>query len=515
MSGIGEQGTESVGRAELLIALSLAIDLGLGLPMETMQRAALLAQRLAGSAGLPADEVAAAYYLALLRFVGCTVSSHGDSILFGDELGAAALMTADDPEMLGTVRRSIGPGEATHTRALMFGRAVVFAMSGQMAQQHRMHCEAAALIAQRLDMPAVVESALAHTYERWDGRGTPSGLGGEAISRPMRVVHVAMLASILARTMPAAAVADAVRARGGRQLDPTLAEAFAANTGELLADLDAADLPALVMAAEPPAPRFAGDSFDRALEAIADFGDLKTPHMLGHSRRVAALAGDAASRAGLPAADIALVRRAGLVHDIGRVGVPEKLWVKTGPLTAAEHERIRLHTYLTERVFATTPALAAIGRIGGGHHERLDGSGYHRGTAAGLQPAAMRALAAANAWCALTEARPHRPTFTADEAARHLAAEARAGRLDVNAVEAVLSAAGIQPQRRRAPGIGLSEREIEVLRLLAGQQSNKAIGKTLGISPKTVERHVTHIYDKIGATTRAGAALYATDKGLI
>jgi HD-GYP domain-containing protein (c-di-GMP phosphodiesterase class II) len=503
-----------VSRGELLSALSLAIDLGLGMPMETMQRTAIVAQRLGRAAGFTDAEADAAYYLALVRFVGCTSSSHSDSVLFGDELGAASLMTADDSEVLGALRRAIGPGEPVHTRAMMFGKAVTFALSGNLRDQHAMHCEAAALLAERLDMPPQVRTGIVQLYERWDGRGTPNGLGGEALTPGIRAVHVATLATILARSMSLPDIAAAVLARGGRQLDPTLTKTFAESAGALLAGLDG-ELNVVLLQEEPPAPRLGGPTLDRALEAVADFGDLKTPHMLGHSRRVSRLAADAASRASLPASDIALVRRAGLVHDLGRVGVPEKLWVKSGPLSAAEQERIRLHSYLTERVFAASPTLREIGRVGGAHHERLDGTGYHRGTAAGAQSAPMRLLATANAYCALTEPRPHRPIFTADEAVRELAAEASAGRLDQRSVDAVLSAAGATPLRRRAGNIALSEREIEVLRLVAGQMSTKEIARALDISPKTVERHITHIYDTAGVATRAGAALYATDAGLV
>jgi HD-GYP domain-containing protein (c-di-GMP phosphodiesterase class II) len=218
----------------------------------------------------------------------------------------------------------------------------------------------------------------------------------------------------------------------------------------------------------------------------------------------------------MPAADIALLRRAALVHDIGRVGVSAGIWVKAGALSAGERERVRLHTYLTERVFADSPALQPIGALGAQHHERLDGSGYHRGLAATAQSAPARLLAVANAWCALTEPRPHRQMLTPKEASDVLAAEARTGILDGKAVDAVLTAAGQKPNRsRRAAAIALSDREIEVLRDVARQQTNKQIAKKLGISPKTVERHVTHIYDKLGVTTRAGAALYATENGLL
>ena len=296
-----------------------------------------------------------------------------------------------------------------------------------------------------------------------------------------------------------------------------LARLFVADPEAMLAGTLGPDLLALAVAAEPGmAAALAGDALERALEAVADFADFKTPHMLGHSRRVAALAEAAGRSASLPATDIVSVRRAGLVHDLGRVGVQEELWTKAGTLTAAERERVRLHTYFTERVFANLPALAPIGRLGATHHERLDGSGYHRGLMAPALPATARLLAAANAYCALTEPRPHRPTLTPSEAAIRLAADARTGLFDRKAVDAVLTAAGQKsPAARRAASVGLSEREIEVLRLVARQQTNKEIAGVLGIAPKTVERHVTHIYDKIGVTTRAGAALFATDQGLL
>lgn len=501
---------------ELLAALSLAIDLGLGLPTETMLRTALVGIWLADAAGLSSDDRAAVYYLALLRFVGCTTTSHGDAVLFGgDELAVGELMVTDDDAMPATVTRLVGGSHPPAEQQRLVGNFFAAAMGGAFAASHRQHCEAAAIVASRLELGPAVQQGLAHIYARWDGRGSNTPAAGEAISLPMRVVHLATLVAYLGRTEDAATLVAAVRHRASRQLDPRLAALFVASAGEMVRGLDAPDLLPLVLAADPMTVPMTGAQLDRGLEAMADFGDLKTPHMLGHSRRVAALAADAASRASLPQSDIDLVRRAGLVHDLGRVGVPEALWIKAGALSPAEQERIRLHSYLTERVFANLPPLVEIGRIGGGHHERLDGSGYHRGTFAVGQGAAMRLLAVANSWCALTEPRPHRQTLTAAEAARELSSGAKAGRFDSHAVDAVLAAAGAAPSRRRSAAIALSEREIEVLRLVASQHGNKAIARALGISPKTVERHVTHIYDKIGVTTRAGAALYATDQGLI
>lgn len=504
--------------AELLMSLSLAIDVGLGLPMATMLRVALVSARLARAAGLSPEAAQAAYYLALLRFVGCTTTSHDDSFLLGgDELALSDLIVVDDDQMQAVVARAIGAGKSPEQSAAAVGHFFAMALSGGLAANHAMHCEAAQIIANRLQLGPLVSQGLAHHYERWDGRGSLHQVAGAAISLPMRVVQVAMLASVVSRDATPQAVGAQVAARAGRQLDPGLAALFASDPKILLDDLDAPDLMPQVLAAEPgPVHLIEAAGLDRGLTAVADFGDFKSPHMLGHSRRVAALAEAAARAASMPAADVAMVRHAGLVHDIGRVGVPAQLLSKGGALSASEHERIRLHPYLAERMFAAAPLLAPIGRIGAMHHERLDGTGYHRGLAAAQLPATARLLAAANAFCALTEPRPHRQTLTEAEAAVALAAHGRAGLLDAKSVDAVLTAAGQRPRHsRRAAAIALSDREVEVLRLVAGQRSSKDIARALAIAPKTVERHITHIYDKLGVTTRAGAALYASDNGLI
>lgn len=504
--------------ADLLSSLSLAIDLGLGLPMETMLRAALIAARLADAAGCSVEDAQAAYYLALLRFVGCTTTSQEDSVTFGgDELAVGELVAVDDDEFMPVVQRTIGANKPPAEAAEAIGRFFEAFASGGIAAHHRMHCEAAVFMARRFGLGDAVVNGLADIYERWDGRGTVRQAAGETLSLPLRIAQVGMLASFKAATEDTVAIAATVAARGGRQLDPRLTAIFAESAGEIMAGIGDRPLAEAVRDAEPGDKRvLRGDGIDRGLSVVADFGDLKSPHMLGHSRRVADIAERAATASGMRGSDVALVRRAALVHDVGRVGLQAQLLSKGGALSPAEHERIRLHTYLTERVFAASDVLRPVGAIGAMHHERLDASGYHRGLAGPTIPPAARLLAAANAWCALTEARPHRQTMTEAEASRALMGLGKSGQLDARAVDAVLTAAGQKPaQSRRSSGIGLSEREIEVLRLVAGQQSNKAIALTLGISPKTVERHVTHIYDKLGVTTRAGVALYATENGLI
>jgi HD-GYP domain-containing protein (c-di-GMP phosphodiesterase class II) len=218
----------------------------------------------------------------------------------------------------------------------------------------------------------------------------------------------------------------------------------------------------------------------------------------------------------MPANDVDLVTRAALVHDVGRVGLQSSLLAKAGPLSRAEHERIRLHSYYTERIFAANPILAPVGALGATHHEHLDGSGYHRGLHASGLAAPARLLAAANSWCSLTETRPHRPAMTRSEACSALRTRANEGFLDRNAVDAVTTSVGQRGNwTRRAASIALTQREVEVLRLVARERTNPAIAQALGISPKTVERHVTHIYDKIGVSSRAGAAIHALENGLM
>jgi HD-GYP domain-containing protein (c-di-GMP phosphodiesterase class II) len=273
----------------------------------------------------------------------------------------------------------------------------------------------------------------------------------------------------------------------------------------------------MVLAIEPGVrPVMTRDQLDDAALAVADFADLKLPFTVGHSRGVAALAEAAARRCRLPDDDLAAIRHAGLMHDLGRVGVSATIWCKTGTLTEGDWERVRLHPYYTERVLARSKTLAPLGHLAAQHHERLDGSGYHRGLAGGSLPPTARLLAAADVYQALTEDRPYRPARSPAQAAEELQREMKTGRLDPEAGNAVLAAAGhrVRPARKEMVA-GLSEREVEVLRLLARGLSNREMGAQLSISKETVNHHVRHIYDKIGASTRPAATLFAVQHGLL
>ena len=271
-----------------------------------------------------------------------------------------------------------------------------------------------------------------------------------------------------------------------------------------------------MIAAEPALTIvLSGDRVDGALEAVANFAGLKSAYSLGHSRAVADLAGDAARGLDFDAETVATLRRAGLVHDLGRLGVSNAIWEKPGPLGAGEWERVRMHPYLTERMLQSSPSLAPLGAIAVQHCERMDGSGYPRGlSGAGISRPA-RVLAAADAYQAMREPRPHREALSAEAAAAQLRADVKAGRIDAEAADAVLGAAGHRVRRRREGPAGLTRREIDVLGLLARGLSNKEIAQRLVISPKTAANHVEHIYAKIDASSRAAASLFAVQHGLL
>jgi HD-GYP domain-containing protein (c-di-GMP phosphodiesterase class II) len=329
-------------------------------------------------------------------------------------------------------------------------------------------------------------------------------------------VNLADVVEVYQRTGGIDAAVAVARERSGTQFDPALVELFCAEAPTLFDGLDAVTTWTAVIEAEPAlAIVLSDEDLDSALEAIADFTDVKSPWTIGHSRGVADLAGAAATIAGLPDADATLLRRAGLLHDLGRLGVSNAIWDKRGPLTAAELERVRLHPYLTERMLASSEALAPLGAIAIQHHERLDGSGYPRGLLGDAITPEGRILAAADAYQAMTEARPHRDAREPQEAAAELRAGVRDAQFDSDAVDAVLRAAGHPVRRRREWPAGLTTREVEVLRLLVRGLSYKEIAEQLVISRKTAGSHVEHIYTKIGVSNRARASLFAMKHGLM
>lgn len=510
-----------VRMAELMAVMSTATDLGMGQPLETALRTCVVAMRLGEALHLDA-ELHDVYYLALLRFIGCNAETYMLSALVGDELAFRHDFAPLDPghprDVVDLVVRYIrrAHGDAPAEIDNVVSRALV-ALPQMTRESFAGHCEVAQRLATRMGLSDTLITCLGQIYERWDGHGLPRGLKGDEVAAPVLLVTLAQDAVVWMRLGGLDAAVGTVRARSGTAYHPAMAERFCADAPLLLADLDSEPAWDSVLALEPGVQRCLTEAeLDRCCEALADFADLKSPYMLGHSRGVAALAGAAGRRAGLIEADVRALRRAALLHDIGRVAVPAGVWGKPGPLSEREWEQVRMHSYYTERVLSRAPALRAIGAVASLHHERSDGSGYHRGASAAALPHSARILAAADAYRAMTAERPHRPALTADAAADELRSEVRAGRLDGDALNAVLSEAGhrVPPVRRERPA-GLSAREVEVLRLLSRGHANRDISELLHVSPDTVKHHVQHIYDKTGCSTRAGATLFAMEHALL
>jgi HD-GYP domain-containing protein (c-di-GMP phosphodiesterase class II) len=516
-------GTAGVRLAEVMAALSLATDLAMGQPLEHALCSCVLAVRLGITLGLDDDQLRDVYYQALLRYIGCNAETYLMAALVGDEIAlrtdVASVNNGNQREVVGLILRYIrqaNAGAPPLHLAQLVARGLLTSPR-LFKDAFAGHCEVAQRLAARLGLGDGVVVALGQLYERWDGRGLPNGLKGEQIALPVRIVTLAQDAVVFHRLGGVEAAVAVARERAGAAYEPRLVERFCRQAPQLLADLDDEPSWDAVLALEPgPRPVLGDAQFDAACEAMADFADLKSPYLLGHSSGVAALAAAAARRCGLPDADVVAVRRAGWLHDLGRVGVSAGIWGKPGPLTEREWERVRLHPYHTERVLARPPALARLGALAALHHERLDGSGYHRGVPAAALPPAARILAAADVYHALTEPRPHRPARPPEDAAAELRREARAGRLDGDAADGVLAAAGhrVRPARRELVA-GLSAREVEVLRLLARGHSMRQIAARLFIAEKTVDNHIQHIYAKIGVSTRAGATLFALEQDLL
>jgi HD-GYP domain-containing protein (c-di-GMP phosphodiesterase class II) len=511
--------TDGFRLLEILGALSLTTDLANGNPMGAALRSCAIAIELSRALGASAEDTWQASYAALLRHIGCTSYAHEEAESFGDELEFrrlyAPIESADRRALLHASVTKLGKGQGGRRRA----RAVARVLTGGSKLRERMtgaRCEVAVHLASRIGLGNGVSNALAQMYERWDGEGRTAGCAGEAINLAARISHVATEAELHSRIHGASGATEMVRKRRGGHFDPKVADAFLRIADRVLGDAGEESAWDTVLALEPAAGSEKPIELDDIIRAFADYVDLKSVYTLGHSSGVAALAEAAGKVSGLGADECTALRRAALLHDLGRAGVPTSIWERKGKLTFAEWEQIRLHAYFTDRILRRSPLLSELAPLASAGHERVDGSGYPRNVPASMLARAARLLAAADVYHALIETRPHRPAFTADAAAAELRNEACAGKLDREAVVAVLEAAGHGRSRiAAAHPAGLTEREVEVLRLVARGKATKQIAQALTISARTAQKHVIHIYEKIGVSSRAAAALFAVENGLL
>jgi HD-GYP domain-containing protein (c-di-GMP phosphodiesterase class II) len=517
-------GATPVRRADFLMALAYATDLATGHSRDFALRSCVLAMRLAKIAKLDQQLSRAVYHQALLRYIGCNADTHLLAAAWGDEIALRRdlhrIDMGDRSEFVAIFVRAItrtlpDASPADLAKAVERGLAEAAQVNIPILSGH---CEVAQRIAERIGLSEELRENLGQIYERWDGRGLPRGLAGNAVKFPVRMVTLAQDVIALIDIHGFETTTAMIAKRAGGAYEPELAQVFLSHAETALAGLDGPVDRETILALEPaPHALLDEQGCEEAYLAIADMIDMRMPFTFGHSRAVAALAGAAARQMGLPASDIREVRWAAYAHDIGELAVPVSTWMRGGALTERETDAARLHPYHGERALA---ALGGDGQVVAGlvqrHHERLDGTGYHRNSRGpDLSPGA-RILAAAEAFQTAREARPHRPALSDPAAAAKVRGAVKEGRLCPDAVEAVLTCAG-QPARRASPKLlaGLTPREIEVLRLIAAGDTAKEAARKLDIATKTADNHIQNLYSKIGVTTRAGAALYALERGLV
>lgn len=518
-AGVGCAPVELLRLAELLSGLSMVADVGMGLEPGEAGRAALVA--IALTEMLDDADASEVYYTTLLQHVGCTAYAHEAAMLLGgDEIAVkrAAVRTnfGRPRDVVLTYLPNLAPAASLVTRLRVAGTAAVHARTIVQGYS-RSNCEVAMRTAARLGLSDGVQQALLAIYEQWNGKGGPAGIGGEAVPLPARVAQVAITASLFHGIGGRPAALGALRQRAGASLDPRLVELTCARADRVLDVLGVPDPLGAAVDVEPePFVRVSQFGLDRVCRAFGEAVDLKTPLLHGHSTGVAELAEAAAVQLGLGTDSSDALRRAGHLHDLGRAAVRNGIWERPGPLSWPEQEQVRLHAHYSERVIARCAPIADLAPIAGAHHERLDGSGYHRQlTGAGLDLCA-RVLAAADVLQAMTQHRAHRPAHTIEQSAALLAVEARQGRLDPDAVRAVSQAAGQAASAVHPPHpAGLTDRQVQVLRLLAAGLSNPQIAARLVISRRTAERHVQDLYSRIGVSSRAAAALFAMEHDLL
>jgi HD-GYP domain-containing protein (c-di-GMP phosphodiesterase class II) len=514
--------------ADLLAALSLASDLAVGLPAEHAVRSCYIAMHVADQMQLPADQRVDVYYAELLMDAGCTAwTSQLAGVILSDEIAARREFVfqrdARNPlDVFGWLREHVASG-APVPRRMRYG--LQFALQGRefVREGFRNTCEVAQRFAQRLGMSEPVQDALLSVFEQWDGSG-PAGRRGEAIPLTSRIVYATSFFEALHQFGGPDAALDLARRKRGTAFDPIVVDAFVAVTQKpgFWAELEQESLWSTVLALEPNSPRqfVRAEQLDDVALAFADFADLKSMFSAGHSRRVGDLAHAVARRLGLADSQAKTIRQAALMHDVGLAAVPSFTLDKPrDKLSQAEQELLRLHPYHAERIFARVAALDPVVPLVASHHERMDGQGYYRRLAGEQIPVGARIIAAADTFDELTHATPDHEALEPELALARLQDEAgRAFWPDaVSALAQELGAAGpAQPKRRSGlQPAGLTEREVEILRMLARGMSRRQIADALVLSQHTVRHHLEHIYAKVGVGTRVAAALFAVEHDLI
>ncbi|MGB8384003.1 MAG: HD domain-containing phosphohydrolase, partial [Dermatophilaceae bacterium] len=349
----------------LLAGLAGVTDLGAGGQPDESLRRCVLATRLAHLTGCSEVVVRDVQQVALLGHIGCLAWSHETGNIWGDDVAVTHAALMADPASAAHAARLVVPMVAAATGRSRPGVAVTMLRTSRHTNREApvATCQVAEAAGRRLAFSPLVVASLGHVTAGWNGSGYPPARG-EHIPLPARLMHVAMVAVLFADGFGLEAATAEVRRRAGGHLDPELAAACGSAMAKLCEGLDSEDPFSMVLDLEPdPVARVDGAGLADIARVCGELVDLKSPWLHGHSSTVAELAASAATEMGLPEAE--QVRVAGYLHDVGRAGLPSRLWGLARPWTAAERDQVQLHVYYTERVLARVPELGAIAGLAG------------------------------------------------------------------------------------------------------------------------------------------------------
>ena len=465
---------------------------------------------------VPSGQLPDVYFTALLVHAGCTAgAAECAAFLASDELSAQKDFCLCDPsnmgQLFGWMRRNVAKGQPLPARAMRMLQ--LMSKGEQCFQDVDQGCsEVGSRIASRLGLTDAAQLGLYHICESWSGKG-PHKLKGEDIPLSGRIVNVAMILEVFFSERGLSAAREAAITRKGKTFDPQIAGA-AVELCDDLAFWEAMreeEAWTSVLELEPGPRRLVDESgLDAFSYALADIVDLKGSSEAMHSRLTADIAEKLAIRLRLADADVALTRRAALVHDVGMVAVPSYLFDGGTSWGETDFERYRLHPYYTERILARCEVLRPIGSVAAAHHENVDGTGYHRSLTNAQMSIPARIVATASAYVETSEVDDGEPESVLSTIKARRA-------LDVDCLAALASELGSRDAgtvRRTWPG-GLTEREVEVLRLVASGLNLKETARRLVISDHTARHHLESIYGKAGVSSRAGVTLFAVESGLL
>jgi HD-GYP domain-containing protein (c-di-GMP phosphodiesterase class II) len=405
--------------SEVIGALSYALDLTEGEPPGHAVRTCMIGMRIAQEIGLGEAERSDLFYALLLKDAGCSANSARMAALFAvDEHLAKRSSKRVDWSSSFTAflwaLRTVAPGAPLRSRA-----AQLLSFRGETEITRslmRARCERGAEIARLIGLGPGTAAAIRALDEHWDGRGQPEGLRGDEIPLGGRILCLAQTVEIFHAARGLDAALRVAQRRSGGWFDPRLVAALRRTRADAAfwRSVPAGDLAAW----EPQERRLTADEtyLDRLADAFAGVVDAKSPWTYRHSDRTCVIAMSIAALLGCDDAVLGDMRRAALLHDIGKLAVSSRILDKPARLTEAEFDVVRRHPLHTAAVLERTPGFAPLAPLAGAHHERLDGSGYPHGLDGGALTVPMRVLAVADVYEALTSARPYRPARSSAEA---------------------------------------------------------------------------------------------------